>query len=104
MAPLKPSLVTQRSSSAAAALRIGGRQRRETGEPRRIGSDRRVQPIVDAPRQRDRDVGGDLLRGRRAMGQHLDVDAGLVHFLDAQGAEVFEAPLRLARAVPLRCR
>ena len=37
IAPLKPSLVTVRSSSSAARLRVGGRQRREGGEALRVG-------------------------------------------------------------------
>ena len=69
-------------------LRIGGRQRREGGEALRMRGDRRVQPIVDAPRQRDRVGAGELLRRGRAMREHLHVDAGLVHLLEAQLAEV----------------
>ena len=77
--------------------RIVGRQAREGGEARRIGGDRRMQPVVDPARQRHRDVGGDLLRRRRAVGEHLHVDAGLVHLLDAQRAEIEQALVGLAR-------
>jgi len=77
------------------SLRLGGRQRRKARKPRRMRRNRLMQPVVDAPRQRDRDVGADFLRGRRAVGQHLDVDAGIVHFLEPQRAEIIETPLRL---------
>src|SRR6266849_2694125 len=76
-------------------LRLGGRQRRKACKPRRMSRNRLMQPIVDAPGQLDCDAGGDFLSGRRAVGQHLDVDAGIVHFLQAKGAEIIETPLRL---------
>jgi len=76
---------------------IVGGQRREGGETGRMSADCLVQAVVDAPRQRHRDVGWNFLRRRRAMGQHLDVDAGLVHFRKAQRAEIEQAPVRLAR-------
>ena len=74
-------------------LGIGGRQRREGGEARGVRLHGGVQPVVDAPRQRHGVGAGQLLGRGRAMRQHLDVDAGLVHLLDAQLAEIVQ-PLR----------
>jgi len=52
--------------------------------------DRRRQPVVDPPHQRDRIVTAELLRRRRPVGDDLHVDAGLVHLLQPQVAEVVE--------------
>src|SRR5262249_33193515 len=62
--------------------RIAGRQRREGGEAVRLCLNESGEPVVDARRDRGRVGTGELLRGRRAMGQHLDVDTGLVHLLE----------------------
>ena len=83
-------------------FRIGGGQRREGGEALRVGRAHLGQAIVD----RAREVGGDfdrkLLRRRRAVREHLDVDAGLVHFLDAQRAEIVEPLVGLVAAAGFR--
>src|SRR5687768_11130457 len=55
------------------------------------------EAIVDAGDQRRAGVGGQLLAGRRAVRQDLDVDAGLVHLLDAQRAEIVQARVDVAR-------
>jgi hypothetical protein len=95
MAPLKPSAAV-RSSSSAAASGDGGRQRGEGGEARRIAGDDFVQPVVDAPRDVGRGVGGKFLRRRRAVREHLNVDAGFVHFFQPERAEVLEPGILLA--------
>ena len=75
-------------------LRIVGRQRREGREALGMGGAGRGEPVVDAAHQRGRAVGRQLLRRGRAVRDHLHVDAGLVHLLDAQRAEI-EQPLHL---------
>ncbi len=47
-----------------------------------------VQTVVDAAGQVDCGVGGELLRRRRTMREHLDIDAGFIHLLDAERAEI----------------
>ena len=87
--------------------RIGGRQRREAGEARRIGLDGLVQPVVDAARQLGRDVLAELLGRGRAVRQHLDVDPGFIHLLQAHAAQVLQAlersRLRGSRRGRCRC-
>ena len=55
-----------------------------------------MQPVVDAARDRGRGFGGQLLRRGRAVREHLHVDAGLVHLLDAQRAEIVQPVVLLA--------
>ena len=49
-----------------------------------------VQPVVGAASDGDGGRGVQALRGGRAVGQDLHVDAGLVHLPDAQRAEVVQ--------------
>ena len=89
MAPLKPSLTVRSSSSAAAsgtAVGSAAKAAKRVG----IACDDGMQPIVDAAGQVGRGLGGQLLRRRRAVRKHLNVDAGFVHFLDAQRAEIVQ--------------
>ena len=74
-------------------LRDRGRQGGKGGKTRIAGDDG-VQPVVDAAGQGGRGVGGQLLRRRRAVRDHLNVDAGLIHFLDADRVEIVQ-PLEL---------
>ena len=86
---------------------IARRQRCEGGEAPGMRGNRGIEPVVDAPGQLDRDIGGDLLRGGRAVREHLHVDPGLVHLLDAQFAEVVETFRRCRRRArpsrPVKC-
>ena len=92
MAPLKPSVVT-------VALKLVGRRGRIdwSAAPRRpanrvgIGLDDGGEPVVDAPRRIRPRVAAELLRRRRSVREHLDVDAGLVHRLEAPLADILEA-------------
>src|SRR5262249_18816995 len=87
--------------------RIDRRQRREAGEAGGMLGDRRREPVVDPPGERDRIVTAELLRRPRTMRDQLDVDPGLVHLLDAQVAEIMETleHLVVARALdPRICR
>src|SRR6185503_4199969 len=90
IAPLKPSLVTARSSSSAAAF----------GST--VGSAAKAAKRLGLAGQVGRDVGAEFLGRRGAVRQHLNVDAGLVHFLEAQAAEV-EKPL-VGLVAPSRLR
>jgi hypothetical protein len=86
MAPLKPSRVTARSSSSAAAFGSG------------VGIAAKAANRSGWARQAHRDLGLHLLQPRVGVRQHLQVDAGLVHFLEAQFADVVE-PLDQPRRV-----
>ena len=73
-------------------LGVHGRQRREGRETFRVGGTDLGETIVHLARQVSCDIGAEFLGRGRAVRQHLDVDAGLVHFLEPQAAEV-EKPL-----------
>jgi len=68
--------------------RIARWQRREGSEAFGVRSNNRMQPVVSASRQLDRVRAGKLLCRGRAVGEDLHVDAGLVHFAQAQLAEI----------------
>ena len=55
-----------------------------------------VEAVIGLAGESDSALGVHLLHRGRAMRQHLNIDAGLVHLLDAQLAEVAE-PLGNAR-------
>ena len=76
------------SSAAAAGSDVGSAAKaaKRSGLLRDDGG----QPIVDAPPDLDRDVGLDHLQRGRTVREHLDVDAGLVHLLEAQFAEIVQ--------------
>ena len=59
------------------------------------------QPVIDPLGDRDRHVGAEFLGRGRGVRNHLHVDAGLVHFLEAKLAEVEQAlgQFRLASGV-----
>ena len=82
--------------------RVRRRQRRESGKALGMSADGRMQAVVDLPRERDRAVAGQLLGSGRAVRDDLHVDAGLVHFLQAQLAQVVEAPRQLGIACAVR--
>jgi hypothetical protein len=69
--------------------RIAGRQRGEAREALRRRRDDRGEPVVDAPAELDR-ARRDLLQGRRAVRQDLDVDAALVHVFQARLTDIFQ--------------
>ncbi len=79
-------------------FRDRGRQRSEGGEAVGPAGDERVQPVVDAAGERHSDAGGKLLRRRRAVREHLHVDAGFVHPLEADALEVAQAVRQLGGA------
>jgi len=55
-------------------VRHRGRQRGKGGEALRIFGDHLMQAVVDAARDRGGGLGGQLLRRRRAVREHLNVD------------------------------
>ena len=61
-----------------------------------------LQPVVGCARDRRRGLGIQALRRRRAVRQHLQIDAGFVHLADAQRPQVGEplAQRRIARLRP----
>ena len=75
------------SSAAASGTAV---EAGESGEARRIGFDHGGEAIVDAAGEIGGGRCGKLLRRRRAVREHLDVDAGFVHVLDAQRAEIVQ--------------
>ena len=81
-----------------AFARIVGRYHGEAGKACRVQLDRGMQAIIDAARQLERDVVGQLLSARCAVREDLDVDARFVHFLDADLAQIVEALLQFGRA------
>ena len=81
-------------------LRVGCRQRGEAGKADRMRAHRLRQPVVGLPRQAHRGLRiRHLLHRRRGVGDHLQVDAGLVHFLDATLAKVLQPLHQRWRAV-----
>ena len=88
--PLKPSSVTQRSSSSAASPGAGDRQAREADEPRRVLRDERRQRVVRLARVLDLDVRLELLEARARDAEELDRDARPVHRVDPRLAQVEE--------------
>ncbi len=70
--------------------RIDGREGSECGEALRIRAHGLVQTIVRALRERDGDLRVHEVHSRRAVRQHLNVDAGFIHFADALRAEILE--------------
>jgi hypothetical protein len=60
--------------------------------------DRGVQAVVDGTRDLECDGVGKFLPARCSMRKHLDVDTGLVHFLDTKLTEVVEALFQFRRA------
>ena len=96
MAPLKPSLVTS-APPRQPLVRIVRRNHGKSGKALRMQLDRVMQAIIDAASQLDRDVIGQPLPGGCAVRQNLDVDARLVHFLDAQLAEIVQPWLQRRR-------
>ena len=77
--------------------RIGGRQGGEAAKAVGMALHRLVETVVDAARQRHSGRGVDPLEAGDRMRQHLEVDAGFVHLLEAQGAEIVEPLLDAAR-------
>ncbi len=83
-------------------LGVHGRQRRKGREAFRVGGADLGETVVHLARQVGCDIGAELLGRGRAVRQHLDVDAGLVHFLEPQAAKV-EKPL-VGLVAPARLR
>src|SRR4051812_6120711 len=71
-------------------FRLVAREHGECLEPVRVQLNRLVQTIVGIARHADRQIAFHALRRRRPMRQYLQVDAGGVHFLQAQGAQVVQ--------------
>jgi len=79
-------------------LRVGGGKRRKTGEALGMGANGLVQAVVRALRERHRGRRIEALRRGRAVRDHLRVDSGFVHFLQAQRAQVVQPPAQLGVA------
>ena len=87
---LEAELGDVRSSSSAAAFGSLVGSAAKAAKRLRVGRDRCMQPIVDAAGERDSIGAGELLRRRRAVREDLHVDAGFVHLLEAQIAEIMQ--------------
>ena len=72
-------------------LGIAGRKRGKRCEAGRVSGDDCLEPVIDAPREINRIGAAELLRRRRAVRKDLHVDAGLIHFAQAQLADIVEA-------------
>jgi hypothetical protein len=82
-------------------LRIRRRQRGEAREPAAGFVYGLLQPVIRRPGYAGRGLGVEALRRRRGVRQHLEVDPGLVHLLDAQLAHI-QQPLAQRRRARLR--
>jgi len=96
--PLEAKLPGGALKFVGSRLRHRCRQRSERGEAIAVGADDRRQPVVDAAGQRSRSLSRQFLGRWRAVREHLNVDAGLVHLLDADAGEIVEPDRLLARA------
>ena len=74
-----------------AFLGVVGRHRGECAKPLGMLLDGLVQAVVDTLRHLECDFGGKVLRRGSAMRDDLIIDAGFVHFLQPEFAEVVEA-------------
>ena len=92
IAPLKPSLVTARSSSSRGGGGVGDRQRRETGEAVGMRLDRLEQNVVDLTRDRNGRRRVERLAAGLIVRQHLHVDASRVHGGKPRVAQVEQIP------------
>ena len=79
MAPLISRLGDHAFKLVGGGLGIGRRQEAETRKTLRIGPDEFREPVVGLPRHPYRRFRRELLRSRRAVRQHLDVDTGFIH-------------------------
>ena len=104
MAPLKPSSLAVRSSSSAAASGTAVGNAAKAAKRCGLAGDGGVQAVVDAAGERSGGFGRQFLRRRRAVRDHLHVDADVVHLLDADAGEIVQALALLARPCRLRCR
>ncbi len=84
-------------------LRVGGRDRGKGGKPVGMGAHRLGQSVIGAARKADRHLGVHLLQAGIGVRQHLKIDAGLVHLLQPQRADIVEPldqPRRALRIHP----
>ena len=88
--PLEAVLGDRALEFVSRCLGVGRRQSGKTGEPVRVRRDGIGQAVVDAGRQRDGGFRIEALGRRRAVGQHLDIDPGIVHFLEPQRTQIFQ--------------
>ncbi len=98
MAPLKPCVATQRSSSSAAASGTAVGSAAKAAKRFGLAAQTLARRSLTPRGQLDRDVGGQLLGRGRAVRKHLHVDANLVHFLQPPAAEIVEPLFGLAAA------
>jgi len=89
--PLEAELAHRPFELVCRRLGVGGGQCGKGGEPLGMGTHCLIEPIVDAARQRNGGFRIEILEPRHRMRQHLQVDAGFVHFLQAQFADIVEA-------------
>ena len=82
---------------AGGGFRIGGGQGGEARKTGGMAGDGLGQTIIDAPCQIHADRGVELLRRGGPMGEDLNIDAGLVHFPQAQFPQIIEALELLGR-------
>ena len=71
---------------------VGSGQRGKSGERIGMGAHCLVEAVVGAARQRHGNFCIDLLEPWHRVRDHLQVDTGLVHFLQPQCAEMVQAP------------
>ena len=92
IAPLKPSRVTARSSSAAAATGSAVGSEAKAAKRSGMGGDGLGKAVIGAAREPHGKLGiRHFLRARRGVRQNLNVDAGRVHLGDAALADIVEA-------------
>ena len=78
---------------------IGCRQQAETRKTLRIGPDEFREMVVGLPRHPRCKFRRELLRSRRAVRQHLDVDTGFIHFSQPQLAHIEQATFDVGHAL-----
>src|SRR6185437_12633533 len=83
-------------------LRIDGRQGGKGGKTLGIGRANLGKSIIDLTGEAGGDVSSELLGGRRAVREHLDVDACRIHLLEAQAAEIKEPFVRFVAPASFR--
>ena len=81
--PLEVELADRSLELVGRRLGVCGGQCGKGGEPVGVGPHRPAEPVVDAASQRHGSFGVDLLEPGHRVRQHLQVDAGFVHFLQS---------------------
>jgi len=79
-------------------LRVGRRQDAECGKTLRIGFHNIGQTIIGLAGQAHRRLRFHFLRAGRAVRQHLHINTGVIHFLDAQIGNVLQTFFDLGKS------